>query len=141
MYRGRLCTCAKSCTGRCTHVYQEGWKEVRVRSRRARAEYWRAVPPGPLVLGATEKRRDASRAPLPGCSPWSATASRPSQIVRHVSRYPSVRIHPSPLVEPWLASPRPGRARRISYFHSRSPRDASYHRLHVQSFDALLPGK
>lgn len=44
---------------------EQNREKMRVRSRRSRAEHWRVVVPGLLVPGATEKRRDASHAPLP----------------------------------------------------------------------------
>lgn len=66
------------------------YQALRVHSRWSRAEYWRVVPPGLLVRAATEERRDAFRAPHSTVQPLGSASAgrRPSQIVRHVSRYP-----------------------------------------------------
>lgn len=60
------CMCLLRARDRCAngaHRCKRKRRKVHVRSRRSRAEYCRVVPPGLLVRGATEKRRDASLVP------------------------------------------------------------------------------
>ena len=78
---------------------------------------------------SSRRYREASRRfsrPTPCFSPWFASAGRPSQIVRHVSRYPSVRLSSFRLSSFRDASPRLASPRLVS-FHLASPRLTSTH--------------